>query len=250
VLSAIGLMVGSLGLLIGFAGPAAAAPTGFPTTTQDCNHGGWANFTGIHFRNQQRCITWVQDAIVSENCLPGALADFQDSCATYAAQLGIPLAQFLAAVCHGQDFPVSNAVYVVNDPAGTDLLSLSSGNTAPFVTQPGHIYWIAVQGAWNNGPGRQADASYISDDGWVTHTDGPAFNQRNLETQINDRFVNWGPSDTGHHYDYWIMGDGNPSTCAPSRATRPPTDRTPRCTPTTPAPSPASARQPSSSNTR
>jgi hypothetical protein len=196
--------------LIGFAGPAAAAPTGFPTTTQDCKYGGWANFKGIHFHSQQQCITWVQDAIVSENCLPAALADFQVSGATYAAQLGIPLAQFLATVCHGQDFPVSNASYVVNDPAGTDLLSLSSGNTAPFVTQPGHIYWIEVQGAWNNGPGRQADASYISDDGWATHTDGPAFNQRNLETQINDRFVNWGPYDTGHNYNYWIMGDGKP----------------------------------------
>lgn len=105
---------------------------------------------------------------------------------------------------------MSNAWYVVDDPAGTDLLSLASGNTAPFVTQPGHIYWIQVQGTWSNGPTREADASYTSDDGWLTWSDGPAFDQRNLETQIDDRFVDWGPYTPTHHYSYWIMGDGTP----------------------------------------
>jgi hypothetical protein len=117
-------------------------------------------------------------------------------------------------VCRGQDFPVSNNSYVVNDPAGTDLLSLSSGNTAPFVTQPGHIYWIQVQGAWNDGPVRQADASVISDDGWLTWATGPSPDQRNLETQIDGQFVAWAPYavpfDPTHNYSYWIMGDGNP----------------------------------------
>lgn len=92
-----------------------------------------------------------------QDCLPVALADFAVTGPTHAAQFGIPLSEFLAAVCHGQDFPLSNAWYVVNDPAGTDLLSLASGNTTPYVTQPGHIYWIQVQGSWDNGPVRHAD---------------------------------------------------------------------------------------------
>jgi hypothetical protein len=187
-----------------------AATKGFPTTTSDCRHGGWKGFTGIDFRNQGQCVRWVRHYIAREDCLPGALADFQDSGARYAAQLGISLARFLDSVCHGQDFPVSNNSYVVNDPAGTDLVSLSSGNTAPFITQPGHIYWIEVQGTWDNGPTREADASHISDDGWATHAAGPGFNQLNLETQINDRFVDWGPYSITHNYSYWIMGDGNP----------------------------------------
>ncbi len=187
-----------------------AAPASFPTTVQECRHGDWAHFTGVTFHNQGQCVRWVKRTIVKENCLPGALADFQASGATYAAELHISLGRFLAAVCRGQDFPVSNNSYVVNDPAGTDLLSLASGNTTPFVTQPGHIYWIHVQGAWNNGATRQADASYISDDNWATWSDGPSFNTRNLETQINDQFVDWGPYSATHSYDYWIMGDGNP----------------------------------------
>ena len=217
-LTAIGLMLGSLALGLGLAGPASAAPvsaaatSSFPTTRADCRHGGWADFTGIEFRNQGQCIAWVQHTIVREHCLPGALADFAETGPTYAAQLGIPLGEFLRAVCHGQDFPVSNAWYVVDDPAGTDLLSLASGNTVPFVTQPGHIYWIQVQGAWHNGAVRQADASYISDDGWLTWADGPAFDPLNLETQINDRFVDWGPYSATHNYSYWITGDGNPIT--------------------------------------
>lgn len=213
VLSAIGLIAGSLGLFLTLAGPASASPatsSSFPITKDDCRHGGWADFTGVDFRNQGQCIRWVH-TIAREDCLPGALADFAETGPTYAAQLGIPLDEFLAAVCHGQDYPVSNAWYVVNDPAGTDLLSLASGHTAPLITQPGHIYWIQVQGAWENGPVRQADASYISDDGWLTWADGPGFNPLNLETQINDQFVDWGPyNGASHNYSYWIMGDGNP----------------------------------------
>jgi hypothetical protein len=206
-------MVGSFGLLLGFVGPASAAPgthSSFPMSTADCRHGGWDDFTALDFRNQGQCIRWVQHVIVREDCLPGALADFAETGPTYADQLGIPLGEFLAAVCHGQDYPVSNAWYVVNDPAGTDLVSLASGSTAPFITQPGHIYWITVQGAWENGPVRQADAIYISDDGWLTWADGPAFHPLNLETQINRQFVDWGPYDTNHNYSYWITGDGNP----------------------------------------
>ena len=212
MLSVIGLLLG-LGLPFGVAGSASAAPvaaSSFPTTMDDCRHGGWADFPGIDFRNQGQCISWVQHTVVHEDCLPGALADFAETGPTYAAQLGIPLGEFLAAVCRGQDFPVSNAWYVVNDPAGTDLVSLASGNTAPFITQPGHIYWIMVQGTWQNGPVREADASYISDDGWTTWSDGPAFNPLNLQTQIDDQFVDWGPYNTDHNYSYWIMGDGNP----------------------------------------
>ena len=212
-LSAIGLMVATLGLSLGLAGSASAAPRillGFPTTVQECSHGGWAHFTGIHFRNDRQCVAWVERVVVRQDCLPAALADFQATGATYAAELKISLGEFISAVCRGQDFPVSNDSYVVNDPAGTDLVSLSSGNTAPFVTQPGHIYWIEVQGAWNDGPVRQADARFISDNNWVTWSNGPIFNTRNLETQINDKFVKWGPYSATHNYNYWIVGDGNP----------------------------------------
>ncbi len=98
----------------------------------------------------------------------------------------------------------------MDDPAGTDLLSLASGHTTPLVTQPGRIYWIGVQGAWFNGPVRQADARYISDDGWLTWAEGPGSDPLNLQTQVNDEFVDWGPYTTSHSYSYWITGDGNP----------------------------------------
>ncbi len=211
VLAAVVMVLGSLGVALGGAGPASAAsPSSFPVSTDDCRGGGWADFTGIDFRNQGQCVTWVQHTIVHEECLDAALADFQDDGATYAAQLGIPLGDFLSAVCRGQDFPVSNAWYVIDDPAGTDLLSLASGNTAAFVTQPGNIYWIQVQGAWFNGAVRQADAKFISDDGWATWVDGPSWNPLNLETQVNGQFVDWGMFNADHHYSYWILGDGNP----------------------------------------
>jgi hypothetical protein len=215
VLLAIGLLIGGVGLPLGLAGSASAAPTTsstFPISRDDCRHGGWADFTGVTFRNQGQCQSWVQHMIVRERCLPAALADFQETGPTYAAQLGIPLERFLLAVCHGQDTPVSNAWYVVNDPAGTDLLSLASGHTTPFLSQPGHIYWVQVQGAWEDGSVRQADAGYISDDDWLTWSDGPSSNPLNLQTQINGEFVDWGPYDTGHHYNYWVAGDGSPIT--------------------------------------
>lgn len=212
-LSVIALMVGSLGLLLGIAGPASATPaSSYPVTKDDCKHGGWAGFTGVDFRNQGQCVSWVQHTIVHEDCLPGALADFQETGPTYAAQLGIPLEEFLPAVCHGQDFPVSNAWYLVNDPAGTELLSLASGHTTAFLTQPGHIYWIQVQGAWFDGPVRQADAGYTSEDDWATWDEGPSSDPLNLETQVNSQFVDWGPYSTSHHYSYWITGDGTPIT--------------------------------------
>src|SRR5660397_240190 len=55
---------------------------------------------------------------------------------------------------------------------------------------------------------RRTRATSPTTDG--TRADGPVFNPLNLETQINDQFVDWGPYDTNHHYSYWIMGDGNP----------------------------------------
>ncbi len=217
VLTAIAAMVASFGLALGVAGPASAAPppgATFPVTAQQCNGGDWAHFSGVAFASRHECKVWVQTYILQESCNPLALDDFQATGPTYAAQLGIPLGPFIASVCHGQDFPVINNSYAVDDPAGTDLVSLSSGNTAPFVTQPGHIYWIEVQGVWNNGPTRQADPSLISDDAWATWAEGPSFDERNLETQINGQFVDWSPYaapfDPSHNYSYWVMGDGNP----------------------------------------
>lgn len=83
-LSAIALILGSLALGLGIAGPASATPAAtaastFPTTKADCKHGGWAGFSGVDFRNQGQCISWVQHAIVHEDCLPGALADFAET---------------------------------------------------------------------------------------------------------------------------------------------------------------------------
>jgi hypothetical protein len=216
-------VIGSVALVsvlaLGPSEPTSAAPpaaASFPVTVNDCHGGGWADFSDLDFRNQGQCIRWVNHFIVHEDCLPAALDDFQTTGPIYAAQLGIPLGQFIATVCRGQDFPVSNNSYVVNDPAGTDLVSLASGNTAPFITQLGHIYWIQVQAAWHDGLVRQADASLVSDDGWSTWADGPSPDERNLETQINSQFVDWSPYavpfDPTHNYTYWIMGDGNPIT--------------------------------------
>ncbi|MDI9629007.1 MAG: hypothetical protein QM286_10750 [Acidobacteriota bacterium] len=98
----------------------------------------------------------------------------------------------------------------MNDPAGTDLLSLASDNTEPFVTKPGHIYWITVQGDWQNGLTYQVDARYVSAEGWLTWAEGIDSTTLNLETQINDEFVDWGAYNADHNCSYWITGDGNP----------------------------------------
>ncbi len=213
LLAAVALLGGLLALLLGAVGPASAAPVppppSFPVTIGECRHGGYADFPELGFPNQGSCIRWVQTYVVRPACVDGALADFQADGPRFAHQLGIPLGRFIATVCRGQDFPVSNAWYVVDDPAGTDLLSLASGNTAPFTSKVGYIYWIEVQGTWQNGP-FQVDATYVSTDGWLTWADGPFGMPRQTSSQIENRFVDWGPYDSGHHYDYWIRGNGTP----------------------------------------
>ena len=209
-------MVGLLGLLAAMAGPASAAPApaappppSFPVAAAECRHGGWAAFPALDFHNQGACVRWVQAYVVRPHCVDGALADFQETGPTFAAQLHVSLGRFIATVCRGQDYPVSNAWYVVDDPAGTDLLSLASGNTAPYVSKPGYVYWIQVQGTWQSGP-FAVDATYVSDDGWATWADGPLGRPLQTQTQIERRFVDWGPYDAGHHYEYWIRGNGTP----------------------------------------
>ena len=213
LLAAIGLTLGLLSLLLITIGPASAAPPppapSFPVTVGECHRGGWADFPELGFRNQGGCVRWVQAYVVRPRCTDGALADFQATGPTFASRLRIPLGQFIATVCRGQDFPVSNASYVVDDPAGTDLLSLAAGHTVPFVAKPGYIYWIQVQGDWLNGT-LAVDAAYVSDDGWVTWADGPAGRPLQTQTQIDRRFVDWGAYDSRHHYQYWVHGDGTP----------------------------------------
>jgi hypothetical protein len=195
--------------MVGPASAAPAPPPSFPVTVGECRHGGWGDFPELDFHNQGGCIRWVQAYVVRPHCLEGALADFQETGPTFAEQLGISLGRFIATVCRGQDFPVSNAWYVVDDPAGTNLLSLASGNTAPFVSRPGYVYWIQVQGTWLSGP-LEVDATYVSDDGWVTWADGPAGSALNTQTQIEYRFVDWGPYASDHNYQYWVRGNGTP----------------------------------------
>ncbi len=212
-LSAIGVLVLTIGLAVGLSGPATASPSStssFPTTVAECRHGGWKHFDDVSFHNRHQCVRWIRSLLRHEHCLPAALEDFADTGAIYAREVGMRLHKFLKTVCHGQDFPVSNASFAVNDPAGTDLLSLDSGNTAPFVTKRHHIYWIEVQGDWDDGTAHKVDASYTTTDDWTTWDEGPSPDARNLETQINDRFVEWGPYNSGHNYSYWIVGDGNP----------------------------------------
>lgn len=84
LLALIALVVGLLGLLLGMAGPASAAPApapapSFPVAVGECRHGGWADFTELDFHNQGGCIRWVQTYIVRPHCLEGALADFQET---------------------------------------------------------------------------------------------------------------------------------------------------------------------------
>lgn len=207
-------MVGLLGLLLGV-GPASAAPApappppSFPVTVDDCRLGGWADFPELDFHSRGQCTSWVRQYVVRPHCLDAALDDFQADAPRFADQLRIPLGRFIATVCRGQDFPVSNNSYVVDDPAGTDLLSLASGNTAPFDSQLGYIYWIEVQGTWQSGP-FAVDATYVSTDAWGTWADGPLGMPRQTATQIENRFVDWGPYDSGHHYDYWVRGNGTP----------------------------------------
>ncbi|GEN79900.1 hypothetical protein [Actinotalea fermentans] len=178
-------------------------------STAECAHGGYADFPELDFHNRGQCTRWVQQYVVRPACHPGALADFQADGPRFAHQLGLPLGRFIATVCRGQDFPVSNNSYVVDDPAGTDLLSLASGNTAPFTSKVGYIYWIEVQGTWQSGL-FEVDATYVSTDGWATWADGPYGMPRQTSTQIENRFVDWGPYDAGHHYDYWVRGNGTP----------------------------------------
>lgn len=213
LLAATALLGGLLALLLGAVGPASAAPAppppSFPVSVAECGHGGYADFPELGFRNRGQCTRWVQQYIVRPACHEAALADFQDDGPTFARQLGLPLGRFIATVCRGQDFPVSNAWYVVDNPAGTDLLSLASGNTAPFTSKVGYIYWIQVQGTWQSGP-FAVDATYVSTDGWATWADGPFGMPRQTATQVEHRFVDWGAYDAGHHYEYWIHGNGMP----------------------------------------
>ena len=55
------------------------------------------------------------------------------------------------------------------------------------------------------------DASYTSADNWVTHTDGPTggYDQRLLEVQGENQFVNWGAYSSTHTYTLLYTGGGS-----------------------------------------
>jgi hypothetical protein len=99
-----------------------------------------------------------------------------------------------------------------------DTVTVDSANKlgANSVTlESGVQYKIVVDGSyWTNRGWESVDASYVSADGWVTHTDGPGppggpYDQRLLELQVNEQFVNWGPYSGEHIYTLMFDGEGS-----------------------------------------
>ena len=110
---------------------------------------------------------------------------------------------------------VSTYVETVGVPSGsltgaTSLASLESGRN----------YVLRATGTWTNNGGlavSDQDAEHISYDNWVTPMDGdPAWvgaygftpYQDELDLQVNNGFVNWGPFTSTHTYDLPFVGTG------------------------------------------
>lgn len=83
-------------------------------------------------------------------------------------------------------------------PAGTDTVAMPLGGQ----------FKVCVDGTWANRGGLDSiDAEYISQDGWLTYTNGlPAGDPYAYlgadfgDVQVDNAFVDWGAFNTAHHY--------------------------------------------------
>ncbi len=86
-----------------------------------------------------------------------------------------------------------------------------SGTNVP--TSSKTLYKVTVSGTWinNRSPADQVDTSYVSQNNWLSYTNGPVVGYADslLEVQLNRNFVNWGSYNSGHTYSYWVVGTGS-----------------------------------------
>lgn len=119
----------------------------------------------------------------------------------------------------------SENAYTLVDTLEVNAANIN-GTDSNIALTSGNMYQINITGSWVNHNGRMVDAEYISDDGWVTYADGPAIGLNQLDTQVNDTFVNWGSYAGDHAYSLMMPGndapfkfrvfDGDPNTNTPN----------------------------------
>lgn len=75
------------------------------------------------------------------------------------------------------------------------------GTTAAAIPLAG-TYQVCVRGTWSNSGGTElVDAEYVSQDSWVTFSDGLSTLGPNWgDVQVNGQFVDWGSYSTEHKY--------------------------------------------------
>ena len=77
------------------------------------------------------------------------------------------------------------------------------------VLEDGVQYQFVVNGTWENTGQGVVDAVYVSVDDWETYLAGPTgYNEKLLDLQINNEFVDWGGYSEAHEYQCIFTGTG------------------------------------------
>ncbi len=105
---------------------------------------------------------------------------------------------------------------------GASLVEADAVNSASYAPtvganalMAGKTYLLVASGTWKNANLNVADPAYASVDDWTTFMRGydipPYYEGSNdLELQVDNAFVNWGPYQPSHEYAYRYVGAGNP----------------------------------------
>lgn len=95
-------------------------------------------------------------------------------------------------------------------PAGIpETISVDSAvytGASSAVLEAGVQYRFVVSGTWENTDQGVVDAVYVSEDDWETHSTGPVGDDKLLDLQVNNEFVNWGGYNPDHEYQYIFTG--------------------------------------------
>jgi hypothetical protein len=96
--------------------------------------------------------------------------------------------------------------------AKTSTYRLDSANKSGLnvQTKDGYTYAVTVKGTWTNRTGEVVDAECTNTQSgvWANAVNG-GYSTDTLDTQINQKFVDWGTCDaTNHTYTHWVSGDG------------------------------------------
>ncbi|QQS22570.1 hypothetical protein IPM19_02970 [bacterium] len=96
-----------------------------------------------------------------------------------------------------------------------ETVSVNSNNplgaTTSATLQNGKQYLAVASGTWGNRSFETVDAKFTTPDGWSTVLDAPqgGYQDELLELQVDDGFVEWGPYNTSHTYNYLMTGSGS-----------------------------------------